>query len=874
MRRQKPNVSDPPGNGEEPAATDDSSDLNVTREERSTDHIAPVKPSRAVNLPAWCAEDAERYKVVSEHARGGLGRVMQAIDRRLDRPVAVKELLGKGGEARFVREAFITAQLQHPSIVPVHDLGRWSDGKPYYVMKMVSGRSLADLIKERSSLDERLALLPNVIAVAEAMAYAHTQRIIHRDLKPSNILVGEFGETVVVDWGIAADLREATRASPDITRPYQIAAASLTLDGAVMGTAAYMPSEQAVGKEVEEPADVYAIGAILYHVLAGVPPYHGNTSTEVLRKVISVPPEPLEHLQPGVPSELTTIVRKAMAREARDRYQTASELAADLKRFQTGKLVSAHRYSALTLLRRWTKRHRAIVVSVMALLLAVPAVYFAAQARIRRNHDAQVQALVIDGSRSLDQAREKNKVLEALRKESFFFFDNKQTDRGEELWEKAGLLARDIDALYSNAGRSLEAAFSLKRDDQSLRALVADVLYERAQLAEMEYKTDKRDEILERLPVFDDGTHRAKWTAPGKFDILSIPTGVQVRIQRYREHEMENPTLETVHPNLSTPIRDLQLPQGSYLLLLSFPGRTNVRFPLLVRRGEVRNLSLELPTAARIPKGFVYVPPGPFLFGSSEDGSIRKDFFNAVPLHEVTTAGYLIAEHESTFGDWLEYLDALTPTERSQRASAVGGLVKDSLLLRPVGRDWELTLQLASNRHVMRTGDAFQIPQRTVRRNQNWSLLPMVGVSPVEIHRYLSWLQNSRNRIRPRLCTEMEWERAARGVDGREFPHGNFLSASDANFDETYKKKVATLGPDEVGAHPNSRSPFGIEDMCGNVTEFTVSSLKEGEYVLRGGGFHLSRTEARTTNRQLAGPEKTNTRGFRVCADLITNTSF
>src|SRR5260370_6866768 len=210
-----------------------------------------------------------------------------------------------------------------------------------------------------------------------------------------------------------------------------------------------------------------------------------------------------------------------------------------------------------------------------------------------------------------------------------------------------------------------------------------------------------------------------------------------------------------------------------------------------VRRGKVRNLSLELPTAARIPKGFVYVPPGPFLFGSSEDGSIRKDFFNAVPLHEVTTAGYMIAEHESTFGDWLEYLDALTPTERSQRASAVGGLVKDSLLLRPVGRDWELTLQLASNRHVMRTGDAFQIPQRTVRRNQNWSLLPMVGVSPVEIHRYLSWLQNSRNRIRPRLCTEMEWERAARRGDGREFPHHNFLSASNPNSVQPYNKQTA-----------------------------------------------------------------------------------
>jgi len=868
MRRQKPNVSDPPpGNGEEP--TDDSSDLNVTREERSTDHIAPVKPSRAVNLPAWCAEDAERYKVVSEHARGGLGRVMQAIDRRLDRPVAVKELLGKGGEARFVREAFITAQLQHPSIVPVHDLGRWSDGKPYYVMKMVSGRSLADLIKERSSLDERLALLPNVIAVAEAMAYAHTQRIIHRDLKPSNILVGEFGETVVVDWGIAADLREATRASPDITRPYQIAAASLTLDGAVMGTAAYMPSEQAVGKEVEEPADVYAIGAILYHVLAGVPPYHGNTSTEVLRKVISVPPEPLEHLQPSVPSELTTIVRKAMAREARDRYQTASELAADLKRFQTGKLVSAHRYSALTLLRRWTKRHRAIVVSAAAVLLAVPAVYFGAQARVRRSHDARVQALIVEGSESLGQAREKNKVLKALRKESFFFFDNKQTERGEEFWEKASLLGREIDALYSSAGRSLEAALSLKQDNGSARALVADVLYERAQLAETEYKSDKRDEILERLPVFDDGTHKAKWTAPGKFDIESIPTGAQVRIQRYRENERENPTLETVHPNLSAPIRDLQLPQGSYLLSLSFPGRTNVRFPLLVRRGEVRNLSLELPTAARIPKGFVYISPGSFLFGSSQEGNIRKDFLYTVPLHEVSTSAYLIAEHETTFGIWLEYLNALNPAEALKRSGQVSGPRKGFLSLRPVAHDWQLTMRLNSRSYVMRQGDIFRVPERKTRQEQDWRLLPMVGVSIGEIDDYLAWLQNSNNSFRPRLCNEFEWERAARGADGREYSHGNVISRGDANYVETYGKSVATAGPDEIGSHPWSRSPYGIHDMCGNVAEFTQSSLKTEEFVLRGGGYADGPNEIRSSNRQPVSPEfRSLATGLRLCADL------
>jgi formylglycine-generating enzyme required for sulfatase activity len=501
--------------------------------------------------------------------------------------------------------------------------------------------------------------------------------------------------------------------------------------------------------------------------------------------------------------------------------------------------------------------------------LAIPAVYFAAQARIRRSQEARVQALLVEGSESLGQAREKNKVLKALRKESFFFFDNNQTERGEEFWEKASLLGREIDALYSSAGRSLEAALSLKQDNGSARALVADVFYERAELAETEYKTDKRDEILERLPVFDDGTHNAKWTAAGKFDIESIPTGAQVRIERYRERERESPTLETVFANLSTPVHHLELPQGSYLLLLTFPGRTNVRFPLVVRRGEVRNLSLELPILTRIPKGFVYIPPGSFLFGSSEGGSIRKDFLYTVPLHEVSTAAYLIAEHETTFDNWLQYLNALSPAEALKRSGRVSGSRKGLLSLRPVAHDWQLTMRLNSRSYVMRQGEIFRVPARKTRQEQDWRLLPMVGVSIAEIDDYLAWLQNSNHWFQARLCNEFEWERAARGADGREYSHGNFVSRGDANYAETYGKSLATVGPDEIGSHPRSRSPYGIYDMVGNVAEFTQSSLTAEGYVLRGGAYLDGRNEIRSSNRQPVAPEfRSSATGLRLCADL------
>src|SRR5689334_10716915 len=154
-------------------------------------------------------DDPDRYQQVGEHARGGLGRVVRAVDRRLGRTVAVKELLRQDQwhEARFMREALITARLEHPGIVPVHEAGRWPNGAPYYVMKLVEGRTLKELFAAKRKTSERLALLSHVIAIADAVGYAHSEGVIHRDLKPSNVIVGEFGETIVIDWGLARDTR-------------------------------------------------------------------------------------------------------------------------------------------------------------------------------------------------------------------------------------------------------------------------------------------------------------------------------------------------------------------------------------------------------------------------------------------------------------------------------------------------------------------------------------------------------------------------------------------------------------------------------------------------------------------------------------------
>jgi eukaryotic-like serine/threonine-protein kinase len=279
--------------------------------------------------------------------------VLRARDAKLGRTVAVKELAarGPGAAERFFTEARLTARLQHPSIVPVHDLGRRPDGTPYYTMTEITGPSLEEVIGKTPALEGRLALLPAVLAVGEAVAYAHSEGVVHRDLKPANVVVGSFGETVVIDWGLAKEVGDAAG------------------DG-VIGTPAYMAPEQARGKPLDERVDVYALGALLYQLLAGVPPYQGSSSVEILAHVQEGPPVPLARRQPGVPRELESIVGKAMARDPQERYRTARELAADLKRFLGGRLVSSHRYSAAELARRWVARHRA-PVAVAAASLAV-----------------------------------------------------------------------------------------------------------------------------------------------------------------------------------------------------------------------------------------------------------------------------------------------------------------------------------------------------------------------------------------------------------------------------------------------------------------------------------------------------------------------
>lgn len=335
--------------------------------------------------------DPTDYRIEAEHGRGGLGRVLAARDLRLGRVVALKEMLHDRPDLqqRFAREALITARLEHPGIVPVYEAGMWPGGKPYYAMKLVHGRSLGQLIDARPTLEERLPLVANVMAVADALAYAHSKGVIHRDLKPANAIVGDYGETVVIDWGLAKgvgdpdDLDDAGGVS-EVNGPDP-----LTRHGAVLGTPAYMPPEQARGEQVDRRADVYALGAILYHVLAGRPPYTGASPDDVLRQVTDGSPAPLDALV-SLRADLVAVVHTAMARDRSQRYADADELRDELQRYQAGNLVRAHQYPFY---HRTLRRLRRSMVPVVLTAAVIAAVGAAAVFGVRQYRIAQQTAV-------------------------------------------------------------------------------------------------------------------------------------------------------------------------------------------------------------------------------------------------------------------------------------------------------------------------------------------------------------------------------------------------------------------------------------------------------------------------------------------------
>lgn len=350
----------------------------------------------------------DRYQVQDEIARGGMGAILRVRDEDLHRDLAMKVLLpaaeldpitGLGATTtstltadkrllmRFLEEAQLTAQLDHPGVVPVHELGLNTNGRIYFTMKLVKGWTLGEVIEQSADGKNgwtRTRVLGVILRVCEAMAYSHHKGVIHRDLKPDNVMVGSFGEVYVMDWGLARILAAPDRKDIRIRTERQAQRAEspdsplCTMDGDVLGTPAYMPPEQALGSldEIGTTSDIYSIGAMLYHLLAGHAPYASRnerlSNQEVLMMVRQTAPSPLHKLVPDVPAELLAITEKAMARDWRERYTSMQELAEDLRAFLEKRVVRAYQTGAWAEARKWVQRNRALAaaLALSVLLLA------------------------------------------------------------------------------------------------------------------------------------------------------------------------------------------------------------------------------------------------------------------------------------------------------------------------------------------------------------------------------------------------------------------------------------------------------------------------------------------------------------------------
>jgi serine/threonine-protein kinase len=781
----------------------------------------PTTPAVPPDTPR--IEGLSRYDDLGPIGMGGMGEVRRVRDRRLGRRLALKTIhapaLGRPSlVARFLEEAQATAQLQHPGIVPIHDLGTLPDGRLWFTMKEVTGQTFGEVIAEVHAVSGTRwqpaasgwtlrRLVDALHQVCEAVGYAHSRGVVHRDLKPDNIMVGAHGEVLVLDWGLAKVLgRPDLAAEEGELDPVQTDrsrdSAHQTQVGQVAGTPAYMPPEQALGKvdQIDARSDVYALGALLYEVLSGCKPYIGHSAFAVLEQVRRGPPvslhasrSPVDSLGfgmnlrpdadrpqgPPLPPSLVAACERAMARDPADRFDSAGALAAELQAWLEG--AKRQEEARAVVARAEGKGHEAAALRAQAASLRTEAA-----ALLKDVADWQPEADKLPGWEKEDAASvlEKQAELAELEEESLL---RGSLTHAPDLPEAHAALA----ARYRAEHEAAEAA----RQDTAR----AETLFRQHLAALPEGHADRAG-------------HLTYLKGDGALTLVTDPPGAEMLLHRYELHNRR--LVPRFERSLgTTPLRSVSLPMGSYLCVLQHPERAEVRYPVSIGRGEHWHgvppeggdpMPIPLPRPGELGPDDCYVPPGWFACG----GDPHQE--RSLSARRIWVDGHIFRRFPVTNTQYLAFLDALVaegrteealrhaPRERGGTAGAQGALI--------YGFDGtHFSLRPDADGHVW---------------EPDW---PVCMVDWHGAQAFAAW-ESARTGQPWRLPGELAWEKGARGVDGRFYPWGDGFDPSWACMRRSRRGRML---PGAVGAFPVDESPYGIRDLAGSVQDWCRDAFEE-----------------------------------------------
>ncbi|WP_245768609.1 bifunctional serine/threonine-protein kinase/formylglycine-generating enzyme family protein [Stigmatella aurantiaca] len=530
--------------------------------------------------------------------------------------------------------------------------------------------------------------------------------------------------------------------------------------------------------------------------------------------------------------------------------------------------------------RKAARRHRnSLILGTALLVLVLAGLYAVPRLLEHRTKLHAFQTLLAAAAVELQQGKTFAQRALTRREEAISLFDAPSSMKhlAEDKWEQVLEDSKQARLHLAASEQKLEDALELFYRHPEAHKRLIETTHERLVLAERFHERDERSRLTEKYKrlTSSDPLLKGALEVPAKLEIETIPSGAFVELA-FAGSPSETPRRAPADPSEyrplnRTPVSPLPLQAGTYHLRITGKGSPPVYVPLWLEREEHARIHLVLPTA--VPQGYAYVPPGCFFMGSADIEDLRS-FVESPPIYrKCLSHGFFIGRTEVTFGEWVEYLEAQRPNAPERQFLAKSRSNEGSTLsLRqlPDGQ-WQFSFQLFGGKALTARGNGkIQYPGREKNQAQSWRHLPLAGVAPEELQGYLAWLDRSGRVKGARLCTELEWTRAARGADDRRFPHGHKLKPTEANIDRTYGRKRDAYGPDEAGLHAASESPWGVRDMAGNVFEITQIEVGEArEFLLKGGAWYYPEASALIFTREAIPADHWDTRaGVRVCASL------